>query len=711
MKNHYCFALGILLSSQASAQSDTVTIEPAPIQADILLYRIPLVEVEALMFKMPLLKTPAAINVVDETSLNRFSNTSILPAVNTTPGVRMEERSPNSFRFGIRGSAAQAPFGVRNIKAYYNDIPFTDAGGNTYLNNLGFFNINSLEILKGPASSLYGAGTGGAVLINSLPANMDNSIRVHYTGGSYGLQNMAAELYSNNNNLRQAIRFQHTEADGYRAQSASRKNVFSWDAALRSNEKNELKAHILYTDLSYQTPGGLTLAQYNNDPTGARPGTATIPGAVENNATIYQKAFLAGITNKMRLTGKWENSTTLFASYNQLINPTIRNYSRSYQPNFGGRTSFTYRTSIKRSQFHWVTGAEALQQFVTEKTYTNFYGSPGTLTNDLEINNTMVFGFTQLTWMYERWTVTGGVSLNSLNVGLKSFMPTFTKQTKQFNNQLAPRLAIMRQFRNNSALYVTVEKGYTPPSISELAPTGSNINLGLQAAQGWNTSIGCRGYARGDRFFFDINMFMFRLSQSIVQRRDSAGGDYYVNAGGTEQNGAEILLRYAAIKRNSTFIKNLDVSASFTGYRFTYKNFVQVDKDHSGNWLPGVPRHTVAALLDLNTRIGLYLNATYYYSEPVYLNDANTDQANDYTLLGGRLGYKKAFDRMMIDAFVGGDNLLNKKYSLGNDINAAGGRYYNAAPGMNFFAGLSIGFVYKRPQPVVNGSSVIEAQQ
>jgi iron complex outermembrane receptor protein len=470
---------------------------------------------------------------------------------------------------------------------------------------------------------------------------------------------------------------------------------------MRTSDRNELSAHILYTDLMYQTPGGLTLAQYNANPRDARPGTLTIPGAVANNATIYQKAFLAGITNRTKLSGKWQNSTTLFTSYNQLINPTIRNYSRSYQPNVGGRTTFTYRTSINNSTFQWITGAEALQQFVTEKTYSNNLGSPGTITNDVEINNTLAFGFSQLTWMRKRWTVTGGISLNSLNVGLKSFMPTYTQQKKQFNNQIAPRLAIMRQFKNNTSLYVTVEKGYTPPSISELAPTGSNINLGLQAAQGWNTSIGCRGYARGDRFFFDINMFMFRLSQSIVQRRDSAGGDYYVNSGGTEQNGAEILLRYAVIRRQSTFFRNLNIAASFSGYRFTYKNFVQVDKDYSGKWLPGVPRHTVAGLADVNTSVGIYLNATYYYSEPIYLNDANTDQVNDYTLLGGRIGYKKTIKRLMLDAYVGGDNLLNKKYSLGNDINAAGGRYYNAAPGINFFAGLSIGFIYKKQPPAI----------
>ena len=71
---------------------------------------------------------PAAINYVSKSQLNRFNNTTILPALNNNPGVRMEERSPGSYRLNIRGSSLRSPFGVRNVKVYYNDIPYTDPG-------------------------------------------------------------------------------------------------------------------------------------------------------------------------------------------------------------------------------------------------------------------------------------------------------------------------------------------------------------------------------------------------------------------------------------------------------------------------------------------------------------------------------------------------------------------------------------------------------
>ena len=77
---------------------------------------------------------PAPVAVLNQRQIQRLDNISLLPVLNTIAGVRMEERSPGSYRLSVRGSLLRSPFGVRNIKVYYNGIPLTDAGGNTYLN-------------------------------------------------------------------------------------------------------------------------------------------------------------------------------------------------------------------------------------------------------------------------------------------------------------------------------------------------------------------------------------------------------------------------------------------------------------------------------------------------------------------------------------------------------------------------------------------------
>ena len=45
-----------------------------------------------------------------------------------------------------------------------------------------------------------------------------------------------------------------------------------------------------------------------------------------------------------------------------------------------------------------------------------------------------------------------------------------------------------------------------------------------------------------------------------------------------------------------------------------------------------------------------------------------------------------------MEIFGSVDNIFNTKYSLGNDINAAAGRYYNAAPGINYYVGIGMHF-------------------
>jgi iron complex outermembrane receptor protein len=210
-----------------------------------------------------LIDVAAPVSFTGQSHLNRFGNTSILPAVNMIPGVRMEERSPGSYRLNIRGSSLRSPFGVRDVKIYLNEIPLTDPGGNTYLNQLSFYNFNSIEIIKGPASSLYGAGTGGAMLIHTLPANWHSGVSLDYTIGSFNNNALNINVKTGNEDHQNSFNYSHQNSDGYRVQTKMRKDVFAWESLLKVSDRQSLHAYMLYSDFYYQTPGALTLAQYN----------------------------------------------------------------------------------------------------------------------------------------------------------------------------------------------------------------------------------------------------------------------------------------------------------------------------------------------------------------------------------------------------------------------------------------------------------------
>src|SRR5690349_2130679 len=178
----------------------------------------------------------ASVKIIERNNADRYSKTSLVNGFNTGAGVRMEERSPGSYRINIRGSSLRSPFGVRNVKVYWNGIPLTDPGGNTYFNQLAFNNFSSIEIFKGPAGSLYGAGTGGLVLVNTLNGSWKPGVSLEHIRGSYGLNNVFATMKMGGDDNRSMVTYAHNGNDGYRVQSAMRRDNASWSSLFRISD-------------------------------------------------------------------------------------------------------------------------------------------------------------------------------------------------------------------------------------------------------------------------------------------------------------------------------------------------------------------------------------------------------------------------------------------------------------------------------------------
>ena len=642
-----------------------------------------------------LIDVAAPINVIEPAQLNRFSNMSILPALNTIPGVSMEERSPGSYRLNIRGSSLRSPFGVRDVKIYLNDIPLTDPTGNTYLNQLSFYNFNSIEIIKGPTSSLYGAGIGGTMLIHTLSTNWQQGISLDYTTGSFNTNSINVNVKAGNANHKNSFNYTHQTSDGYRQQAKMWKDIATWENSLRINNKQTLQTYMSYGDLYYQTPGGLNLAQYNTDPKQARPGSGSQAGAVQNKAAIYQKNFLIGFSNEYEFNDHWHNTTSLYGSYTDFTNPGIRVYELRKEPHFGGRSVFEYKKQIGKTGFQFDFGTEAQMGFFNTRDYGNKLGVADSLQTDDNLNNWQYMFFAQADFKFSHgWTITGGASLNKSSIQLVdlSSRPSNT-QKRVFKNQLPPHIAVLKEIDKNISIYGSVSRGFSPPTVSEVLRSDGLFGTNLQPEEGMDYEAGIKGTLFHNKIFFDISAFFFDLKNTIVQRIDTNGVYYYVNAGSVKQKGVEAYASYRFIDAPHDFINSAKVFTSYALHDFHYGSFKQVNDDFSKNKLPGSAPNVVVAGLDITSKAGCYLNVTYNYTDRIALNDANLAYAPSYNLLGGRLGYKKVFKRKIsAEIFAGADNLFDVKYSLGNDINAAAGRYYNVAPGRNYYAGISLTF-------------------
>ncbi len=679
------FLFLLFLSFQANAQK-------TPVDSTEMLENV---LIKAYENNRKLIDVPAAISIVTNRDLNRYGNTTIVEVLNSKPGVRMDERSPGSYRLNIRGSSLRSPFGVRNVKIYYDGIPFTDPGGNTYLNQLGFYNIQSVEIIKGPAGSSYGAGTGGVLLLSSDSKKFLPGVSLDYNTGSYALQNLHANVRLGDSSLQNSINFQHQTSDGYRDNTAMRRDVVSWDVQLKKNENSILSTHFLFSDLFYQTPGGLTKAEYDLNPLSARPKAGMSPSAQEAKATFYSKTFLAGFSLEQKISDEWKNTTSVYGAYSQNRNPNFRNYSRTSEPHLGGRTMFQWNKLLGNTQLTMNTGAEFQQSFNTQRVYKNAGGEPGSLQTDDEIYNTQGFLFAQGNAEFSGgWIFTVGASLNESKMKFQRLSALHPQnEERNFKNEIAPRLAILKKVRKNLSVYGNIARGFSAPSTAELLPSTDVWNTELQAESGNNYELGSRGSLLRNKFYFDVNAYYYRLKNAIIQKRDASGGDYFDNAGSVNQYGLEAYLSYELINKPAGFFNYGNVYLSSTTNDFHYDKYSAGGKDYSGNKMPGVAAQTFAAGIDMNTSVGLYGNATFFHSSKILLNDANTDEATPYDLIGIKIGYKHHLAiKQSFDLFAGAQNLLDEKYSLGNDINAFGGRYYNTAPGRNFYVGVGLRF-------------------
>ncbi|MFI5162809.1 MAG: TonB-dependent receptor [Sphingobacteriales bacterium] len=657
------------------------------------------VTVKGYLVEQPVLSVPASVSVLTPAQLQMQPGASLVPALNTVPGVRMEERSPGSYRLSIRGSLLRSPFGVRDVKIYYDEMPLTDAGGNTYLNAIDVNSIQGIEVLKGPDGSLFGANSGGVVLVSPVNRYNDSSyVSGGASAGSYGLfhQNITLQNHTGNNQLNIGEAYQ--TAAGYRQNSNMYRAFFQADDKLTVSQNDQLKFLGFYSDLDYQTPGGLTIAQFDANPQLARLPTKTIPGSVQQMAGIGQKMTYGGVVNEWHISDRIRNVLTIFGSYVDFVNPFITDYENRYEGTYGLRTYFELKGEPDPSN-NWKInlGLEWQQTNSNINNYGNRAGVRDTAQTLDQINTNQHFFFARyLADIDKRWHVEAAISLNFYDYKFRNVYPNnelnFTDRS--FTPQLMPRVALSYQITNDFIWRASVSRGYSTPQTAEIRPTDHTINTNLEPEDGWNYETGFRIRNYDESMFLDASIFYYDLKNAIVTQENADGTQYYINAGDTHQPGFELAFTDWLIRRNNTeFIRGLQLNLSVTLDRFKFANYQEKGVNYSGNKLTGVPEQVIVGSLQVRLPASLYLFGQYNYTSRLPLNDANSAYAGAYHLVELKGGWEHRFNKTRLGVFAGVDNLLNQKYSLGDDLNVAiGNRYYNAAAPRNYYAGVNVSF-------------------
>ncbi len=613
----------------------------------------------------------------------------MLESINQIAGARMEERSPGSYRISLRGSTLRSPFGVRNVKVYLDDFILSDASGNTYFNVMSPELIDKMEIYKGPESGDYGAVTGGTLL---LKTKSSENLSANISAGSYGAFNQSFDFSKQIGKHFFEVFQNYYQTDSYREQSkVQRKQIFIKDN-FQYSEKGLLKGMLMYSDLDYQTPGGLTLEQMQLDRKQARPGTATVPGAKEQDAGIRNKMVLAGLSNEYQFNQNFSHFILIQGSYVDFENPFITNFENRFEKNFALRTHFNYEKNWDKISLAYRFGFEGGINNILIKNYDNNKGIEGNPQNFDKLTNTSGFYFLSQKFNIDEKLFTDiSISLNSNSYDWERLYPITANGKVHFKNQLLPNFGFAYLIGKGFSARGKIGKGNSAPTNEEIRSSTQEFNQNLSPEYGWNKEIGIRKQF-GNSIFIEGSYFDFRMKDAIVRRQNEAGQEYFVNSGETVQKGFELLLESKNFNLRNDFFSNFKFRFSGSFYDFKFKNYQQNENNFTGNDLTGVPKTTINSLLNFTFFKKLSIDYSHFYTSKIPLNDANSVYSEPNLIGNIQFGFPLVMDKTKLNLSLQIQNLYNKDYVLGFDINAFGNRYYNPAARRNFVLGIKAQF-------------------
>ena len=648
-------------------------------------------EVKIDAYKKPtaFINSTKSVSVISENLLNQNTPERMLESINQIAGARMEERSPGSYRISLRGSTLRSPFGVRNVKVYLDDFILSDASGNTYFNVISPELINRMEIYKGPESGDYGAVTGGTILLKTK--NSDN-LSTNISTGSYGTFNQSFDFSAQMGKHFLQVFQNYYQSDSYREQSkVQRKQVFVKDH-FQYSSKGILKAMLMYSDLDYQTPGGLTLQQMNLNRKQARPKTAALPSASEQDAGIRNKMIFAGLSQEYQFNTNFSHFILVQGSYVDFENPFITNFENRFEKNFAVRTHLNYDKNWGEISLAYRLGFEGGINDILIKNYDNNKGFEGKPQNFDQLKNTSGFYFlSQKLNFNEKLFSDISISLNSNSYDWERVFPRKETGKIQFKNQWLPNFGFTYLLGKGFSARGKIGKGNSAPTNEEIRSSTQEFNQNLRPEYGWNKELGLRKQFRNS-FFVEVGYFDFRMKEAIVRRQNENGEEFFVNSGETVQKGLELLLESKNFDFENDFFSNFKFRFSGSFYNFKFKNYQQNGNDFSGNDLTGVPQTTINSLLNFTFFKKLELDYSHIYTSKIPLNDANSVWS-DINLIGNiKFKFPVNFEKTRLNLYLQIQNLYNENYVLGFDTNAFGSRYYNPAAKRNFILGMKVDF-------------------
>ncbi|HTO92634.1 MAG TPA: TonB-dependent receptor [Candidatus Sulfotelmatobacter sp.] len=657
-----------LVVTRIGYQEKTVTVTDSTMDIELepAAVEVGAVEVTGRAIGKPQLDDARATGTLTEKDLGRGNSLNLENSINTIPGVFMQSRTPwGGAHIQIRGyypnySQNSNGFGSQ---AFINQIPITDATGQTILDDVDFSTLGKVEVIKGPSSSVYGSAIGGTVnFTTARPAPDRSDLSQELVGGSDGLFRTNTIFGHADDHSALMANYGHQTYDSFRPNSRSKKDYAYVAGDFKAGGRQDISTYFSYNNSYEQLAGEIDSTDFYNRRAIDNPVYAA------NKSKISIESERAGFTHEYRFEDDLSLRSTFFGIGQTTSQPFAHGFNDFNRFSFGARSALDSRAQVGSLKLDGTTGG-----FFQRTNYTtNGFFIPASRPSDQENYAMNYYAFTE--WnaaLPGDFILTAGAALTFNEFGIRNMLKnnvindTTVVYRRSFDPRLTPRGALLKKFGDAISIYGSVSTGFTPPALSSIINSDNTVNTSLKPESAVQYEVGSKGLVLRHKLSYDLALFDMEITDKLVSQRIGAVNST-TNAGKQRNRGAELVTSALVIDDPKGMISSLRPWLSYTYSDFKYIDFKSdannnaATLDFSGKQVARVPKNVFNLGLDAQSRTGAYLFASYQHVDKIWVTFGNTNGMKPYDLLSGKLGWQRQVaHRFLLDVAGGGDNLLN----------------------------------------------------
>lgn len=660
------------------------------------------------------LDTPAAVSVVNGDEMRQAApRVNLSESLGAVPGLQVQNRQnyAQDLQLSIRGFGSRSTYGVRGLRIYVDGIPATMPDGQGQTSNIDIGSVDTIEVLRGPFSALYGNSSGGVINVTSQTGTQPPTVEASSYYGSFGTWHYGMKATgavgdgSHAGDVDYTVSTNRFTTHGYRDHSGARKNLANARLGVRINDVSKLTLLLNSVDIKANDAGGLTADEWRDNPRQS-------PRGDQYNTRKNTRQTQAGLRYERQLSAQddlsvmmyaGERETTQFQSIPRApqLKPShaggVIDLTRHYQ---GIDTRLTHRGELL-VPVTLTAGLDYENMSERRKGYENFvmvngapqYGEQGALRRNERNLMWNVDPYLQTQWqLTDKLSLDAGVRYSSVWFDSNDYYITPGNGDDSGDasyHKWLPAGSLKYALTDAWNVYLSAGRGFETPTINELSYRSDNqsgLNFGLKPSTNDTVEIGSK--TRIGNGLFTAALFQTNTDNEIVVDSSSGGRTSYKTAGKPRRQGMELGL-------DQQFGESWRLKAAWTWLDATYRTNVCDDASCNGNRIPGIARNMGYASFGYQPEQGWYAGSDIRYMSDIMANDENTAKAPSWTVVGLTTGYKWSYGRMDMDLFGRIDNLFDREYVGSVIVNESNGRYYEPAPGRNYGIGLNLAWRFE----------------